>query len=137
MDSSEFSSSGNSAASRHSDYDDYIARSLATEGGCLMLGRGGATLYFGHGWLSGCNEEAVKAAAIEAGLPVIDSRNVPFETVWDLAVRGPMIAVGRPPGQPPYNSLSSAPLAEMARAYRAAGAEVFNLPADKAAAREE
>jgi hypothetical protein len=114
------------------EYDDYIAKALATEGGHLAIGRGGATIYFERGWLSGCHPEQVKAEAITAGLPVIDSRNVPFETVWELAVRGPMIAVGQPACPPPYHALSYAPLAVVAEAYRAAGAEVFNMPPDGA-----
>jgi hypothetical protein len=111
-----------------SEYDAYIARALATEGGHLSIGRGGATLHFERSRLSGCAEDVVKAAAIAAGLPVIDSRNVPFETAWALAVRGPMIAVGEAPSSPPYHALSYAPLAFVAEAHRAAGAEVFNLP---------
>ncbi len=117
------------ASSPSREYGDYIARALATAGGHLSIGRGGATLYFERGWLSGCHPEQIKAEAIAAGLPVIDSRDVPFDAVYDLAVRGPMIAVGEPPGDPPYHALSYAPLAVVAEAYRAAGAEVFNLPA--------
>ena len=123
------------ALSPSGEYSDYIARALATIGGHLSIGRGGATLYFERGWLSGCHAERIKAEAIAAGLPVIDSRDVPFEAVYALAVRGPMIAVGQPTGNPPYHALSYAPLAVVAEAYRAAGAEVFNLPA--APAREE
>ena len=63
------------------EYDAYIARALATEGGHLSIGRGGATLHFERGRLSGCAEDAIKTAAIAAGLPVIDSRNVPFDEV--------------------------------------------------------
>ena len=111
-----------------SEYDAYIARALATEGGHLSIGRGGATLHFERSRLSGCAEDVVKAAAIAAGLPVIDSRSVPFETAWALAVRGPMIAVGEASSSPPHHALSYAPLAFVAEAYRAAGAEVFNLP---------
>lgn len=109
------------------EYDAYIARALATPGGHLAVGRGGATLYFGDGWLSGCHPEEIKAACIAAGLPVIDSRAVSFEAVYGLAVRGPMIAVNREPGPEPWGALSYAPLAVVAEAYRAAGAEVFNL----------
>jgi hypothetical protein len=119
------------------EYGDYIARALATAGGHLSIGRGGATLYFARGWLSGCHPEKIKAEAIAAGLPVIDSREVPFDAVYDLAVRGPMIAVGEPPGDPPYHALSYAPLEVVAEAYRAAGAEVFNLPAAPARKEEE
>jgi len=117
-----------SGFSQTGEYDAYIARALATEGGHLSIGRGGATLHFERGRLSGCAEDAIKTAAIAAGLPVIDSRNVPFDEVWALAVRGPMIAVGDPPSSPPYHALSYAPLAFVAEAYRAAGAEVFNMP---------
>ena len=111
------------------EYEEYIARALATQGGHLSIGRGGATLYFERDWLSGCHEERIKAEAIAAGLPVIDSRSVPFDLVFDLAVRGPTVAVGEPPSPPPYHAFAYAPLAVVAEAYRAAGAEVFNIPA--------
>ena len=119
--------SRNSGSSRKRHYADYIARALATEGGHLALGRGRATLYFESSTLSGCREEQIKAEAFAAGLPVIDSRQVPFKLVWELAVPGPMVAVGKPPCQPPYHAFSFAPLSVVAAAYRAAGAEVFNL----------
>ena len=118
-----------SASSPTREYEEYIARALATEGGHLSIGRGGATLYFERGWLSGCHEERIKAEAIAAGLPVIDSRLVPFDRVWELAVRGPMVAVGQPPSPPPYHAFAYAPLAVVLEAYRVAGAEVFNAPA--------
>ena len=120
---------GTPASSPTQEHEEYIARALATEGGHLSIGRGGATLYFERGWLSGCHEERIKAEAIAAGLPVIDSRAVPFDLVWDLAVRGPMVAVGEPPSPPPYHAFAYAPLAVVLEAYRAAGAEVFNVPA--------
>ena len=118
-----------SASSPTREYEEYIARALATEGGHLSIGRGGATLYFERGWLSGCHEERIKAEAIAAGLPVIDSRSVSLDRVWDLAVPGPMVAVGEPPSSPTYHALAYAPLAVVLEAYRAAGAEVFNGPA--------
>ena len=119
------------------EYVEYIARALATRGGHLSIGRGGATLYFEHGWLSGCHEERIKAEAIAAGLPVIDSRSVPLDVVWDLAVRGPMVAVGEAPSPPPYHAFAYAPLEVVLEAYRAAGAEVFNAPAVPAPREEE
>jgi hypothetical protein len=61
-------------------------------------------------------------------LPVIDSRLVAFEDVVRLAVRGPMAAVGEEASPPPYHALSYAPLSLLSNAYRAAGAEVFNIP---------
>jgi hypothetical protein len=60
-------------------------------------------------------------------LPVIDSRMAPFDDVVRVAVRGPMVAVGKEPSPQPYRALSYAPLVEVASAYRAAGAEVFNI----------
>lgn len=126
-----------SASSPTREYEEYIARALATEGGHLSIGRGGATLYFARGWLSGCHEERIKAEAIAAGLPVIDSRSVPFGLVLDLAVRGPMVAVGEPPSPPPYHSFAYAPLAVVLETYRAAGANVFNDPAVPESREEE
>ena len=110
------------------DYDDYIASALGTEGGHLSIGRGGFTLYYAHGArLSGYDCEQMKACCIAAGLPVIDSRTVAFEDVVRLAVCGPMAAVGEEACPPPYHALSYAPLAVLADAYRAVGAEVFNI----------
>jgi hypothetical protein len=110
------------------DYDAYIVRALATAGGHLSIGRGGFSLYFGRGaHLSGYECETVKAACIAAGLPVIDSRDVEFAAVARLAINGPMIAVGEPPSPPPYHALAYAPIALVAAAYRAAGAEVVNV----------
>src|SRR5579864_490796 len=112
------------------DYDEYVASALRTEGGHLSIGRGCFILYDAHGArLSGYDCEQVKACCIAAGLPVIDSRMVAFEDVVRLAVRGPMAAVGEEPSPPPYHAFSYAPLAVLADAYRAAGAEVFNIAA--------
>jgi hypothetical protein len=118
------------------DYDDNIASALRTEGGHLSIGRGSFTLYYAGGArLSGYDCESIKACCIAAGLPVIDSRMVAFEEVVRLAVRGPMVAVGESAGPQPYHALSYAPLAVVASAYRAAGAEVFNI-GDSAPVRE-
>ncbi len=120
------------AAANKSDdhrYDDLIVRALATDGGHLSIGRGGFILWYDDGArLSGYDAEPIKAACIEAGLPVIDSRRLDFAAVVRLALHGPMIAVGTPPDPLPHGAFSYAPLAVVAAAYRAAGAEVFNLP---------
>ena len=109
------------------DPNDYIARALVTEGAHLAVGRGGATLHFGEGaYFSTCDAEPLKNACIKAGLPVIDSRNVAFEVVVNLALNGPMVAVGRKPCDPPYHPLSYAPLEFVAESYRQAGAMVWN-----------
>ncbi|MGG5889989.1 hypothetical protein ACLF3G_22905 [Falsiroseomonas sp. HC035] len=119
-------------------YGRYIREALITEGGHLAIGRGGFTLYFARGeYLSGHDCETIKAACIAARLPVIDSRGLEFEVVCDLAVRGPMVAVGEPASALPWGAFSYAPLAAVADAYRAAGAEVWNLPAAAPAARRE
>ena len=39
----------------------------------------------------------MKQLCIDAGLPVIDSRRDPFDVVAELAVSGPMVAVGAGP----------------------------------------
>lgn len=110
-------------------YGDLIARALATEGGHLAIGRGGFTLHFGRGaWLSGHDADAAKRACAAAGLPVIDSRGAPLDRVVELAVGGPMAAVGHAPCPGPHHALSYAPLAAVAERYRAAGAEVLNQP---------
>ncbi len=105
-----------------------ISEALQTPGGHLSIGRGGYTLYFnGSSRLQGYDCDQMKEACIASGLPVIDSRTVPFDAVWDLAVKGPMVAVGRAADVAPWGAFSSAPLQAVADAYRAAGAEVFNL----------
>jgi hypothetical protein len=110
-------------------FDDEIARALATPGGHLGIGRGGAVLHYGDSRLESYDCETMKQAAIAAGLPVIDSRCVPFDIAVKLVVKGPMIAVNVPPSPRPWHGFSYAPLAAVAAAYRRAGAEVFNIPA--------
>ena len=109
-------------------YDAHIAKALATPGGHLSIGRGGFTLHYENARLSGYDCDAIKQAAIAAGLPVIDSRMVPFELAAKLAVKGPMIAVNEPPSPRPWHALSYAPLEAVAAAYRKAGADVLNVP---------
>jgi hypothetical protein len=121
------------------DYSEYIVSALRTDGGHLSIGRGGFTLHYARGArLSGYDCEEVKACCIAAGVPVIDSRTAPFEDVVRLAVRGPMVAVGEEVSPPPHHALSYAPLTVIAEAYRAAGAEVFNIagPASRGTAEE-
>ncbi|MQX37783.1 hypothetical protein [Roseospira navarrensis] len=106
-----------------------IDQAHATAGGHLSIGRGGYTLCFAEGaTLSGYHCKPMKAACIGAGLPVIDSRPVPFDAVVQLVVHGPMIAVGRPVSAPPWHGFAYAPLLDVARAYAEAGAEVYNVP---------
>lgn len=109
-------------------YDADIARALATPAGHLNIGRGGYTLHYDHTRLSGYDDAVIKPASIAAGLPVIDSRPVPFEIAAKLVIRGPMIAVNRAPDPPPWHAFAHAPLETVAAVYRKAGANVFNIP---------
>lgn len=118
------------------DYSADIAKALATPGGHLSIGRGGWTLHYvneygGESRLSWYVADQIKAQAIAAGLPVIDSRGIAFDAVAKLAISGPMVAVGRKPDPSPWHALSYAPLIEVARAYAAAGGEVYNLNFDR------
>jgi len=106
---------------------DRIARALLTPGGHLSIGRGGFTLHYDNCRLSGYDCDEVKVEAIAAGLPVIDTRLVPFSLAAKLAVHGPMIAVNKNPDAAPWNGFSSAPLAAVATAYRQVGADVHNI----------
>jgi hypothetical protein len=100
-----------------SRYKPDIDNALKTNGGHLSIGRGGFTLHYGNGArLSGYDIEPIKAECIAAGLPVIDSLSVPFDAVADLAIRGPMVAVGRDPDPQPWHCLSFASLQEIALA---------------------
>lgn len=112
------------------DDADAIGRALAVDGGHLFLGEGGFTLAYQRGTtLSGYDMEPIKAACVAAGLPVIDSRRLGFETALHLAIHTPMIAVGEPADVQPWHGLAHAPLHHVAALYHAAGAEVVNLPA--------
>ncbi len=128
--------------SRHvrsaADYADDIAAALATKGGYLFVSSGGAILYKQDWQLSGCNVPVLKAACIAAGLPVIDSRCIDDEPgLWLLAVDVPMVAVGRDASPAPWKgAVSYAPLQYVAGLYRAAGAEVYNVPEAAAPATE-
>jgi hypothetical protein len=120
------------------DHAEDIAQALVTEGGYLSIGRYGFTLHFGAGvMLSGYDCDGIKAECIAAGLPIIDSRQAPFEKLVRVVLRGPIVAVGRAPDPEPYHALSFAPLAYVAELYRSIGADVRNLPAGRDAAGTE
>ena len=119
------------------EYDDYIASALRTEGGHLSIGRGGFTLYYARGArLSGYDCESIKACCIVAGLPhrqpdgCLRRCRAPCRQRADGGGR-------RRPSPPPYHALSYSPLAVLANAYRAAGAEVFNVARPVTAATPE
>jgi len=109
-------------------YATEITTALATAGRHLSIGRGGCALHFGNARLSGYDCETIKAEARAAGLPLIDSRTVPFELAVVLAVCGPMVAVNQKPSPRPWHGFAYAPLSFVAAAYRKAGAEVVTIP---------
>ena len=118
------------------DDADAIRRAVATEGGHLFVGEHGYTLRYANGGTSSGYEIArILQACLARGLPVIDTRALDFEVAFVLACRSPMIAVGEPTRYGPtdtgpkcWGPLSHAPLAHVAEIYRAAGAEIVNLP---------
>jgi hypothetical protein len=86
-------------------------------------------LHIGDGHtLSGYGIDEMKQLCIDAGLPVIDSRPVPFDVVAELAISGPMVAVGAEPRVVLSRAFSYVTLEEWVASYRATGAEVHNMP---------
>ena len=122
---------------RPKDDADTISRALAVEGGYLIVHEGSYTLAFGHGArLTGYAVERLEAACIAAGLPVIDTRMLAPGAAFRLAAGSPMIAVNEASDPPPWDSITWAHLRHVAGLYRAAGAEVSNLPEAEDAAVE-
>ena len=107
---------------------DHIRNALATEGGHLLVEHRSYTLLLeGGAWLGGYDLEPFKAACVAAGLPVIDVRPLDRASAFRLVGRTPMVAVGHPADDPPWTGETWAPLREVARLFRAGGAEVLNL----------
>jgi len=77
--------------------------------------------------LSGYGCEPIKVQCIASGLPVIDSRYVPFTLMVQLTLGGPLVAVGHEPDPAPWHGLSYAPLRVVAARYASAGAEIWNI----------
>lgn len=109
----------------------WVADALAVEGGHLFIGGGGFVLHHAAGaTLRGCGLAAMKALCAEAGLPVIDILYGEHRLALPMPRTPPMVAVGRPPDPEPWGPSSYAPLRHVAGLYRAAGAEVLNVPGD-------
>ena len=104
-----------------------IKQALETPGGHLSIGEYGATLHYGDCRCSGFNGDEIKAQAIAAGLPVIDTRGMPRDAMTRLAIAAPLIAVNRQPDELPWDGISHARLDLVAEAYRRAGADVSNV----------
>ena len=106
-----------------------IRNALAVEGGHLCIGHNGNILHYADGskWHS-YDDDTMKAACIAAGLIVIDSRLVSFDSLCTVVLRGPMPAVGRPPSPEPWHALSYVPLDHLEGLYRAIDAEIIHAP---------
>ena len=113
------------------EYAAMLAQARQTQGAHLMLGHGGCFLHYARGrTLSVYDAKPIKAACIHAGVPVIDVRFMDYDKLWRLAVDGPMIAIGEEPRFFIARALSTEALEVLARDYRAAGAEIHNIPLD-------
>ena len=108
--------------------DEYITQALAVQGGHLAIGRGGYTLHFKRGaTTSGYDIEDMRDRCIARGLPVIDTRAIPFAILAVEVIRNPLVAVGEDPDPEPWSSLDKAPLIALAYRYRNLGGTVFNV----------
>ena len=111
--------------------DEYITQALAVSGGHLAIGRGGYTLHFKRGATnSGYDIDEMKARCLARGLPVIDTRDIPFAILAVEVVRIQLVAVGEEYDPEPWGSLDKAPLVARARRYRDLGGSVFNVAFD-------
>ena len=111
------------------DVADCILQALASEGGHLEVSRFGHTLHYGRDRETDQGEvEELKRTCLAAGLPVIDTRDVPANLLGWLALSRPLVAVGRPADPRPWETLSFAPLRHVAKLYWDVGAEVSNMP---------
>lgn len=102
-----------------------MLRDTLANGGVLYCGRGGFTLHYsGHGRLEGYTPDHMREVCERVGIPVIDTRELPPETVFKT-LRIPMVAVApRKPDAEPYTSISYAPREYVLREYSNAGAYV-------------
>jgi len=110
------------------DYGQYITSALQTEGGHLSIGRGGFILWFGRGArLSGYDASISRRTASRLARRSSTAGWSPSKiSCASLSVDRWRRSVRRR-ARRPYHALSFAPLCVVAQAYRAAGAEVFNL----------
>lgn len=104
-------------------------RETIKNGGYLSVGRGGWTLHIdnGHTW-SGYGEmdEPIVQAAMRIGIPTINTLTMSFDNALQT-ISLPMVGISRI-DDPPYRSLSYAPLQYVAEEYRKLGATLYNFP---------
>jgi len=104
-----------------------VLRQALANGGYCQVGRGGWVLYYTERlWLEHCggiNAEMVQAC-IKVGVPVINTLTISDRDISET-IGLSMIHLGKC-GNPPYNSMSYAPLAYVLPLYRALGATIYN-----------
>lgn len=98
----------------------------------MVIGRGGWTLHLGpHDTVSGYGNGFPYVDYCKCkGIPVINSLSVPEDKIYSVAFRAPLFAIGRAPDPEPWNGLSYAPISYVAKLYKDAGAEVWNIPTE-------
>lgn len=101
---------------------------IVTEGAYLSIGRGGHTLHLHNCTISGYEDANGPTAQIcrKLNIPIINTTTIPDKIVI-LATKLPLVAVGDKPENPPYGSLSYAPLPVVAGMYAQLGATIENL----------
>ena len=103
----------------------------AVPGGHLSVGRRGYRLDFKQGTTnSGYDIEEMMAHCVAQGLPMIDTREIPFAILAMEVIRNPLVAVGEEPDPEPWSGLHKALLVAFARWYRDLGGSVFNVAFD-------
>lgn len=101
----------------------------ALRGGWLSIGRGGWTLHYEKGArLShyGGLDEPIPQCCLLLHIPIIDTTTIPDDRITET-IRFPMAAFEGECDEPPYNSLSFAPLDHVASLYKGLGATLYNL----------
>ena len=109
-----------------------IRKALTTRDAYVSAGRGGTTVHFARGSTLSSYERpehmATARVLIALGLPFIDTN--PVEDPWAL-IGLPLVATGIAPDDPPWGSMSYAPLATYAARAKALGAVIVNLEVDE------
>lgn len=103
-------------------------RDCLNAGGYLSIGRGGWTLHVdGRTTVAhyGGMETYMAQCCLRLGIPIIDSTVISDKDIYDV-IKFPMVGIHAVDLEP-YNSMSFAPLATVAKLYRDKGAKVYNL----------
>lgn len=106
-----------------------ILRQCLANGGWVSIGRGGWTCHYKpnakyQGYGNFDNVSFLRAALL-LGIPIIDSTVVPDNKIIET-ICFPMAAFPEQCDEPPYHSMSYAPLDYVVECYRALGAAIYN-----------